>query len=224
MKIKYLFSLSLILLTVSACSQNDSEVVEDVTTSVGEATEYDGIIVALGDSLTEGLGVEREQAYPAQLERFLLEQGYNYHVVNSGISGETSSGLVERLDWVLSQDPDIIILTSGANDAIRGLDLSLTEANLSQAIETILARDIKLIFSGMQIYENLGEEYVQAFENLYPSLAQQYELPFIPFFLEGVAGNPALNNNDQIHPNAAGYSIVVEQNIWPVLKEVLENE
>lgn len=224
MKIKYLFSLSLILLTVSACSQNDSEVVEDVTTSVGEATEYDGIIVALGDSLTEGLGVEREQAYPAQLERFLLEQGYNYHVVNSGISGETSSGLVERLDWVLSQDPDIIILTSGANDAIRGLDLSLTEANLSQAIEIILARDIKLIFSGMQIYENLGEEYVQAFENLYPSLAQQYELPFIPFFLEGVAGNPALNNNDQIHPNAAGYSIVVEQNIWPVLKEVLENE
>lgn len=222
MKIKYLFSFVLVLLTLTACSFDDSIDVPGERTSVGEATPYDGVLVALGDSLTEGLGVEREQAYPAQLERFMAAQGYNYQVVNSGMSGETSSGLVERLDWVLSQDPDIILLTSGANDAIRGLDLSLTQSNLSQAIETILERDITLVFSGMQIYENLGPEYVQAFEDLYPLLAQQYELPFIPFFLEGVTGDPVFNNEDQIHPNADGYRLIVEQNIWPVLKEVLE--
>lgn len=222
MKIKYLFSSVLVLLTLTACSFDDSNKGENGITSVGEATPYDGVLVALGDSLTEGLGVEREQAYPAQLERFMAAQGYNYQVVNSGMSGETSSGLVERLDWVLSQDPDIILLTSGANDAIRGLDLSFTQSNLSQAIETILERDITLVFSGMQIYENLGPEYVQAFEDLYPLLAQKYELPFIPFFLEGVAGDPVFNNEDQIHPNADGYRVIVEQNIWPVLKEVLE--
>ena len=183
--------------------------------------EYDGKILALGDSLTEGYGLEKAQSYPSQLQAFLNKQGHNYQVINSGISGETTTGLRERIDWVLSQNPDVIILTSGANDAMRGIDLDITRQNLEAVIQTIQDQDITLIFGGMEIYENLGPEYVEDFKNLYPALAEQYELNFIPFFLAGVAGDPALNIADQIHPNEQGYKIIVEQNIWPVLELIL---
>lgn len=184
--------------------------------------ETSKVIVALGDSLTEGYGLERDQAYPAQLQQVLKDKGHtDYKVVNSGLSGETSTGLLQRINWVFKQNPDLIILTIGANDAIRGIDLSLTEKNIRTIVETIQERGIPLIFSGMEIYDNLGPEYVAEFKAMYPKIAADYELPFIPFFLEGVGGNPELNIEDRIHPNPEGYAKIVQNNIMPVLEPLL---
>ena len=218
MKIKKISFLLFFSIALFGCGK--VEQTEPIKTQV--VTKYDGKILALGDSLTEGYRLEKSESYPAQLKQFLTEKGYNYQVIKSGISGETSTGLESRIDWTLSQTPDIIILASGANDAIRGIDLDITKKNLATVIQTIQEKNIPLIFGGMQIYENLGNDYVNQFKNLYPSLAQEYKLNFIPFFLEGVAGNPTLNITDQIHPNKEGYQIIVEKNIWPTLKPLLK--
>lgn len=209
---------------LAGCGGSSDAPTEPTPTATLEPTVYQRSILALGDSLTEGYGLKKEKSYPRQLQEFLDEKGYQYKVINSGVSGETTTGLLQRLDWVLGQDPDLIILTIGANDAIRGINLDITRQNLESIIQTIQAKDIDMIFSGMQIYENLGPEYVTTFQNLYTEMAQKYELNFIPFFLEGVAGDPVLNITDQIHPNAEGYKIIVEQNIWPVLEPMLEKK
>lgn len=183
---------------------------------------YDGVILALGDSLTEGYQLPAEQAYPAQLKNMLQSKGYNYDVINSGVSGETSTGTAERIDWILSQiDADIVILTIGANDAMRGIDLDITRSNISQIIQTIQAQNIPIILGGMEIYQNLGSDYVTQFASLYPALAKEYQTALIPFFLQGVAADPTLNLADQIHPNQAGYGVIVERNILPVLEPML---
>lgn len=215
MKIKLIVFLISILFLFASCNNKIEQL------NISKNIEYEGIILALGDSLTEGLGVDKKDNYPSQLESFLFENGYKYKVINSGISGETSTGLSERIDWVISQKPDIIILTTGANDAMRGIDLDITRTNLEKIISKIRDEDIKLIFSGMQIYENLGEKYVNEFKNMYLEIAKKYDLPFISFFLDGVAGIQSLNNLDQIHPNKDGYKKIVEENIWPVLKNVI---
>lgn len=175
------------------------------------------IIVAFGDSLTEGLYVEREDAYPAQLEKKLLEMNYNVKVYNSGLSGETSSAALARVDWVLKLNPDIVILGIGANDAIRGIDLDLTERNILEIVQKLKKENITLILSGQEIYENLGNDYVSQFKGIYPKLASQENISLIPQFLDGVAGNSSLNNQDEIHPNKEGYEIIVERNVLPVL-------
>lgn len=214
----------LLIASVALAGCSHTPAIKTETIQPTKITQYDGKILALGDSLTEGYGVDQSDSYPPQLEAFLQKNGYNYHVINSGISGETTTGLSERLDWVLSQNPDIIILTSGANDAMRGIDLEITKQNLETVIQSIKAKDIELIFSGMEIYANLGPEYVADFKNLYPQLAEKHQLHFIPFFLEGVAGDPTLNNADQIHPNKDGYKIIVEKNIWPILEPILNSK
>jgi acyl-CoA thioesterase-1 len=195
-----------------------------VTQAAAEASST-YTVLALGDSLTEGLGVAEDGNYPAILERALHEAGYaDINVVNSGLSGETSSGLKARVDWVLQLKPQLTILTIGANDAMRGLPLDLTRNNISDIIETIRASGSQVILGGMEIYDNLGREYVNGFKDLYPELAEQHDVPLIPFFLEHVAGNPGLNQADLIHPTSEGYDIIVKRNVLPAVLPVLKQQ
>jgi acyl-CoA thioesterase-1 len=179
-------------------------------------------ILALGDSLTEGLGVDKNDNYPAQLEDRLQEKGYdNAKVINSGLSGETSTGLVNRLDWVLQTKPDVTILTIGANDAIRGIDVATIEANIRTAVKRLQDNGSVVILGGMSIYDNLGSDYVAAFSDIYPRVAKDMNVTLIPFFLEGVGGDRALNQADAIHPTKEGYTIIVNDNILPILEPKL---
>ena len=180
-------------------------------------------ILALGDSLTEGLGVDNNANYPAQLEARLKEMGYkDVKVINSGLSGETSTGLVNRLDWVLQTKPDITILTIGANDAIRGIDVATVEANIRTAIKRLQDGGSEVILGGMQIYDNLGADYVESFAAIYPRAAKDMNVTLIPFFLDGVGGDPKLNQADAIHPTKEGYTIIVNDNILPILQPEIE--
>ena len=180
-------------------------------------------ILALGDSLTEGLGVDNDANYPAQLEARLQELGYkDVKVINSGLSGETSTGLVNRLDWVLQTKPDITILTVGANDAIRGIDVATVEANIRTAIKRLQDGGSEVILGGMQIYDNLGADYVESFAAIYPRVAKDMNVTLIPFFLDGVGGDPKLNQADAIHPTKEGYTIIVNDNILPILQPEIE--
>lgn len=187
-----------------------------------EEPRYEGTIVAAGDSLTAGLGVTEDRAYPAQLEKRLLEHGYRYKVVNAGNSGETSSGLLSRMKWILSLNPDIVILETGANDGLRGVNPELTKKNIQGAVLILKANRVTVVLAGMQIVQNLGKEYTDAFKAIYPAVAKEEEVILIPFFLEGVAGNPQLSQPDGIHPTAAGYRIVADL-IYPyVVKAIKE--
>jgi acyl-CoA thioesterase-1 len=202
------FTLYFVLLLVIGCSQEQN--IESKPIEISK----NFTVLALGDSLTEGLGVKQVDNYPSILEKLLPE---NIQVINAGLSGETSSGLKSRLNWVLTQNPDLIILNIGANDAMRGLPLELTLNNIDQIIVQIKQSNADVILAGMQIYDNLGKEYVKGFSEIYPQLAKKHNLPLIPFFLEGVAGDPRFNQADMIHPNAKGYQIIVENNILPTL-------
>lgn len=173
-------------------------------------------LVAVGDSLTEGLGVEPDRAYPAQLEARLKEAGLNWTVVNSGVSGETSSGALTRLDWVLKTEPDAVLLVTGANDGLRGLDPELTQQNLDAIVSSLKEKNIKVMLGGMKAPPNLGGDYTEKFEAIYPAVADKHNVPLIPFFLEGVAKQPELNTEDGKHPNADGYGVIVENIFEPV--------
>lgn len=208
---------SLLIITfvlITGCKQEES-----IVKSIEIKKNY--TILALGDSLTEGLGVDEKDNYPSILQKQLPD---NIKVINAGLSGETSSGMINRLNWVLKQKPNLTILNIGANDAIRGLPLELTKNNIDEIIKTILQSDSEVILGGMQIYDNLGKEYVKGFSTIFPELAKKYGVRLIPFFLEHVAGNPALNQADMIHPNAKGYQIIVNKNILPVVQNLLEND
>jgi acyl-CoA thioesterase-1 len=183
--------------------------------------EYEGTILAIGDSLTEGLGVEEKSAYPAQLQRELNKLGYNYRVVNGGVSGETSSGALSRIKWALSLKPDIVILVTGANDGLRGIDPALIEANITEIVQLLKDRNIVVVLGGMQMVENLGQAYTRAFSKLYSEIARGHDIIFIPAFLAGVGGNPTLNQTDGIHPTADGYRIIVN-NIYPYVLKAIE--
>ena len=181
------------------------------------------VVVAFGDSLTEGLGVAPDKAYPAQLERRLRQDGFAWKVVNSGISGETSSGARTRLDWVVTQlKPQVLILESGANDGLRGLDPALTEQNLSAMLDVLKGRKVRVLLAGMRVLKNSGREYEEKFAGIYPRLARAHSVALFPFFLEGVAGKRELNQADQIHPTEKGYSLIVDRlapRLEPLLKE-----
>ncbi|HCN16772.1 MULTISPECIES: arylesterase [Psychrobacter] len=193
------------------------------TTPAAEEQPSQVTILALGDSLTEGLGVASDANYPAQLEASLQERGYkNAKVINSGLSGETSTGLVNRLDWVLQTKPDVTILTIGANDAMRGIDVATIEANIRTAVQRLQDNGSTVILGGMQIYDNLGSDYVQSFAAIYPRVAKDMNVTLIPFFLDGVGGDPKLNQADAIHPTKEGYAVIVNDNILPVLAPTLE--
>ena len=161
-----------------------------------------------------------EQAYPALLQKKLLENGFRFKVINAGISGETSSGALARVDWILTLKPDIVILETGANDGLRGISPELVEA-ISASYRTLPTEDVVVVLAGMQMVPNLGPEYTRAFADLYKRIAEQEEVIFIPFFLEGVAGEQSLNQEDTIHPTSAGYRKVVET-IYPYVVQAIK--
>jgi acyl-CoA thioesterase-1 len=186
-----------------------------------EAPEFEGIIAAVGDSLTEGLGVAEEFAYPALLEKKLQDAGYHYQVINAGISGETSSATLARIEWVMTLKPDIVILVIGANDGFRGIDPELIKSNLLAIIKILKENEVTVLLGGMQMGQNLGKEYVDTFESVYPQVAREEKIGLIPFFLNGVAANPKLNQPDGIHPTAEGYRTVVDH-IFPFVIEAIK--
>lgn len=225
---KFTRFLLLILLTMlSACGGEEAQPVATeppAATTVPkeeEASQTEGKILAFGDSVTEGLGVEQIEAFPAVLDARLRGDGYQYEVINAGISGETSSAALSRVDWMLSQKPDIVIVETGANDALRGLDLELTKENISQIVKRFKESGAVVVLAGMQIIQNLGQEYTTQFADIYPAVAEEHDVILIPFFLDGVAGIPELNQPDVIHPTAEGYQIVVET-IYPYVTEAIE--
>ena len=167
-------------------------------------------LVAFGDSLTAGLGVGPKASYPSLLQAALEAAGYRFRVINAGVSGDTTAGAVRRVDWVLKSRPRIVILEFGANDGLRGWPIHQTRMNLETIITRLQAAGVTVVLAGMQLPPNYGEDYTAQFAALYPELAHKYSLTLIPFFLEGVAGNPALNQVDGLHPTELGYRLVTE--------------
>lgn len=205
-------------------TKTDASASTPATVSAQQVIEQPITILALGDSLTEGLGVAENEAYPAQLEAALKQAGYvNAKVINSGLSGETSSGLVNRLDWVLKTKPDITILTTGANDAMRGIEVPTIDKNIRTTIKRLQDEGSVVVLGGMQIYDNLGDDYVKSFSAIYPKIAKDTGVAFIPFFLEGVGGDRSLNQADAIHPTKEGYTRIVNNNILPVLTPAIDD-
>ncbi len=168
-------------------------------------------LLALGDSLTAGLGLETPEAFPARLEAALKAKGLDVRIVNAGVSGDTAAAGLARLDWVLSDDVGGLIVEFGANDALRGLDPAQTEAALDAILAKAAARKLPVLIAGMQAPPNLGPDYAAAFDAIYPRLAEKHGAILYPFFLDGVAAQPSLNQADGIHPNGKGVDIIVER-------------
>jgi acyl-CoA thioesterase I len=177
-------------------------------------------IAVLGDSLTAGYGLATDQSFPAQLEKALRQRGSLVEVQNAGISGDTTAGGLARLDWLLANQPNLVIVELGGNDALRGLEPAMTRANLEAILIRLKQNGIQPLLAGMRAPRNLGRDYYTKFDRLYPDLAQRHEVPFYPFFLEGVAGRADLNLDDGIHPNAAGIAIIVSK-ILPLVEQSL---
>jgi len=184
------------------------------------ARATDRVIVALGDSLTAGLGVSAEEAYPALLEARLHREGFAYRVVNAGVSGDTSAGGLRRVDWVLRLRPEIVIVALGANDGLRGQPPAALRDNLTQIIERVRSTGARVLLAGMRVPPNYGDEYAREFAGVYLAVARATGVPLAPFLLEGVAGDPRLNQPDGIHPTAAGQRVIAER-LWPHLRPLL---
>jgi acyl-CoA thioesterase-1 len=178
-------------------------------------------IVALGDSLTAGLGLDPGDAYPALLQRRLDDAGLNYEVVNAGVSGDTSAGGLRRLDWALDGDVKVLIVALGGNDALRGLPVDQLRQNLSAIVEHAQARNIKVVLAGMEAPPNYGAGYTKGFHDVYPAVAKRYGTAFVPFLLEGVAGVFHMNQGDGIHPTAEGARKVAD-NVWAALQPIVK--
>jgi acyl-CoA thioesterase-1 len=166
--------------------------------------------VALGDSLTAGYGVGPGESFPEQLQTALTESGYEVSVINAGVSGDTASDGLARLEWSVPVEADIVIVELGANDALRGIDPAVTREALSGILAKLAARGQAALLAGMMAPRNLGDEYVAEFDAIYPDLAADYDVPLYPFFLEGVAADAVLNQADGTHPSAAGVAKIVE--------------
>jgi acyl-CoA thioesterase-1 len=168
-------------------------------------------IVALGDSLTAGYQLPASEAFPARLEAALRAKGVAVEVANAGVSGDTSSGGLARLDWSVPQDTDAVILELGANDMLRGVDPAVTRAALETIVRRLKARGIEVLLSGMLAAPNLGADFAREFNRIYPELAAAYDLILDPFFVAGVVRDPKLNLNDGLHPSAAGVAVIVNR-------------
>lgn len=179
-------------------------------------------IVFFGDSITAGYGINMENAFPALIQEKIKEAELNYEVVNAGLSGETTAGGLNRIDWILRAKPDVFVLELGGNDGLRGLSLEESEKNLKAMIKKVRAANpkAKIILAGMQIPPNLGQDYTDQFKSLFPEIAKEMDTELIPFLLEGVGGDPQLNLSDGIHPNQKGHEIVAKT-VWSYLKPML---
>ncbi len=181
------------------------------------------VVLFLGTSLTAGYGVLPEDAYPALVQEKIDSAGLPHRVINAGVSGETSAGALRRVDWLLRQPFEVLVLETGANDMLRGSDVDSTRANIQAIIGRVRATrpEARIVLAGMLALPNLGADYVAEFRSIYPAVAEENQLPLVPFLLEGVGGVSDLNLPDGIHPNAEGHRRIAE-NVWEVLEPELE--
>ena len=179
-----------------------------------------GTLVFFGDSLTAGLGLSKEQAFPALIDARLRAEGRPWKVVNAGLSGDTTAGGVARLDWIYKQKVDVMFLCLGANDGLRGMPVVETERNLRTILDRAKREGTRVVLAGIQLPENYGPEYRATFAGIFPRLAKEYRVPLLPFLLEGVAMEPRLNQPDGIHPTAEGARIVADH-VWIALDPAL---
>ena len=177
-------------------------------------------ILAMGTSLTQGYGLPPGTEFTTQLQATLKAQGIDVEIVNAGVSGDTSSGGLSRLDWSLADHPDAAIIELGSNDMLRGVPPSVTEKNLRAILDRLKAAHVKVLLTGMHAQRNLGADYVKQFDSIYPRLARDYNVLFYPFFLDGVALNSKLNQADGMHPNPAGVKVVVAR-MLPLVKKLV---
>jgi acyl-CoA thioesterase-1 len=178
-------------------------------------------VLAFGDSLTAGYGLPEADSFTAQLEQALDARGTAVTIINGGVSGDTSAGGRDRLDWALGDDPALVLLELGANDGLRGLDPAATRDNLDAMLSTLHDRGVPVLLLGMRAPPNLGPEYGAGFDAIYPDLAAKWDVPLYPFFLEGVAADPALNQADGMHPNRDGVAVIVER-LAPMVAAAIE--
>jgi acyl-CoA thioesterase-1 len=216
--IAVLIAAAALLSGLAGCDRTSSQTAPAATPSEETAR---GVIVCMGDSLTAGYRVDENEAFPALLETKLRADGFHFDVVNAGVSGETSSGALARLDWMLTLAPDIVILETGANDGLRGVDPALTRRNIETIVTRLQEEGIVVVLAGMQMVRNLGAVFTEAFGAIYPAIAEAHDLILVPFILEDVAGRAELNQPDGIHPTAAGYRVVAA-NLYPYVLEAIE--
>jgi acyl-CoA thioesterase-1 len=219
---------AVLVLAHSGCAEppshraaDSSRAAEQSTTPPGPRAE-EPTIVFLGTSLTAGLGLDPDSAYPAVIQRMIDSAGLHYTVVNAGVSGESSAGAVRRLDWILKSPPAVLVIETGANDGLRGQDPDSIRANVQAIIDRTRARapQARMVLVGMEAMPNLGADYTRRFRAIYPALAHDNRLPLVPFLLAGVGGVDSLNQQDGIHPTSAGARIAAA-NVWKVLRPTL---
>lgn len=219
--------IAILIILLSSCTNNKKDTANDQnnTTKENTAAVKKKNIVFFGNSLTAGYGLSPEQAFPSLIQKKIDSLNLPYTVVNAGVSGETSSGGKTRIDWILQQPVDIFVLELGANDGLRGIPLSETRKNLQGIIDSVKTKypHAKLLFAGMQIPPNMGQKYAGEFRDMFSELASKNSMALIPFLLEGVGGEPDLNQPDGIHPNEKGSPIVAE-NVWKELQKLLTKD
>lgn len=216
------------LLLLNSCGEKTNKEEEGIVgeqVSEEEVSEDKGIILFFGNSLTAGMGLDPEEAFPALIQEKIDSLGMDYEVVNAGLSGETTAAGRNRINWVLNQDVDIFILELGANDGLRGVPLEETRKNLQAIIDTVRAKnpETEIVLTGMQIPPNMGNDYASGFRNIFPELAEENNIHLVPFLLEDVGGIPELNQADGIHPTAEGQEILA-RNVWEVLESIVKEE
>ena len=179
------------------------------------------VVLAFGDSLTAGYGVKDEESYPSKLQEKISSAGFPHKVVNAGVSGDTTAGGVRRIRWLMKHEPEIVILALGANDGLRGLSIDEMRKNLEIMITICREHNAQILLAGMKALPNYGEDYMREFETVFPELAEKHDLIFLPFLLEGVAGERKHTQSDGLHPLASGYSIITDL-VWQRLKPMLK--
>ena len=210
-----------------ACSPGGSQTTEVAAAArpapaapIAVAARTEPVVVFLGDSLTAGYGLEERQAYPVLVKASLEKAGHPVRVVNAGVSGDTTAGGLARLDWLLSQKPDVVVVGLGGNDGLRGLPLDQAEKNLREIVRRSKESGARVLLLGMQIPPNYGPEYAKGFADMYPRIAREFDVPLVPFLLEGVGGIARLNQEDGIHPTAEG-QVKVAETVAPYVEEML---
>ncbi len=210
----------------SSTQQDPAETttVETTTTSTVDQNNR-ARIVFFGNSLTAGYGLDEQYSFPSRVQEKIDSAGYAYQVVNAGLSGETTAGGLNRIDWVMEQPIEVFVLELGGNDVLRGFDLSATRENLQKILDAVRAKypEAKLVVAGMEAPPNMGQQYTDEFRQIFRQLAEAYDAALIPFLLDGVGGIPELNLPDRIHPNQDG-QVIVAQNVWEVIEPLLEKE
>lgn len=215
--------ISLLMISCGGNNDNRIETTKDTVTAPAAApVEKTKSIVFFGNSITAGYGLDLTEAFPARIQEKVDSINAPYHVMNAGVSGETSAGGNSRIDWILKQPVDIFVLELGGNDGLRGIPVDETRKNLQSIIDKVKAKNpqAKIVLAGMQIPPNMGKSYTTSFKTMYPDLAKKNNAALIPFILEGVGGVPKLNLQDGIHPTAEGHRILAE-NVWKVLKGMI---